>query len=72
LPAALALGGYAPGLATAVLVNLPFSSYFFRRALRESRISRKGLVFTLAAALIILLFSIPLLYSLGGLLAATL
>jgi hypothetical protein len=33
--AAVLLGGYVPGLITAVLINLPFGFYVFRRAVRE-------------------------------------
>ena len=32
--------GYAPGLATALLLNLPFSLYLLRRAVREHWLSR--------------------------------
>ena len=35
LSATMLTRGYAPGLATALLVNLPFSLYLFRRARRE-------------------------------------
>lgn len=66
VPAAFALGGYAPGLATAVLINLPFSVYFFRRSLRESRVTRRGLLIMLLVALPLLLLSIRLLYSFGA------
>jgi hypothetical protein len=62
VPAAVALGGYAPGVATAVLVNLPFSIYFLRRSLREGHVDRRGLVVTAAIALIILLLGVPLLW----------
>ena len=40
---AVLLRGYAPGLITALLVNLPFSIYLFRRALREGWLTRKNL-----------------------------
>jgi hypothetical protein len=33
--AAVVLGGYTPGLATALAFNLPFSIYLLRRAMRE-------------------------------------
>lgn len=69
VPAAYALGGYAPGLITAVLVNLPFSVYFFRRSLNESRVTRRGLLVMLLVALPLLLLSIRLLYTLGASLA---
>ena len=38
--AAALLGRYVPGLITAVLVNLPFGLYVFRRAVREGWIRR--------------------------------
>jgi hypothetical protein len=34
--------GYAPGLATALLLNLPFSVYLIRRAAREHWVSRRA------------------------------
>lgn len=34
--AAVLRGGYVPGLITAVLINLPFGIYVFRRAVREA------------------------------------
>jgi hypothetical protein len=71
VPAAVVLGGYAPGVLTAVFVNLPFSIYFFRRSLRESQITWKGLVVAMAIALPTLLLSVRLLYALGGLLGGS-
>src|SRR5437660_2794948 len=35
LPAAVILGGYAPGVVTAVAIQLPYSIYFARRTVRE-------------------------------------
>jgi hypothetical protein len=66
VPAAFALGGYAPGLVTAVFINLPFSVYFFRRSLGESRVTRRGLLIMLFIALPLMLLSIRLLYALGA------
>lgn len=66
IPAAVMLGGYAPGLVTAVLLNLPFSYYFFRRSLRDAHITRRGLIVMLLVALPLLLLSIRLLYALGA------
>jgi hypothetical protein len=51
--AAIVLRGYAPGLATALALNLPFSTYLLRRALREGWVTRRGLSALLAAALLI-------------------
>ena len=40
--AAIVLGGYAPGVGTAVLLNLPISLYFRRRSLREGYVTRRA------------------------------
>lgn len=66
VPAAIALGGYAPGVATAVLVNLPFSMYFLRRSVQEGHIDGRGLAVVAAVALIILVLGVPLLWYLTG------
>jgi len=42
VPAALMLGGYAPGVVTAVVIQLPFSVIFLRRSIREGAVSRAG------------------------------
>jgi hypothetical protein len=39
--AALVRGGYAPGVITAVLINLPFGVYVLRRAVKEKWIGRR-------------------------------
>jgi uncharacterized protein with HXXEE motif len=40
--AALVFKGYAPGLVTAVVLNMPFSVYLLRRAARENWVSRRA------------------------------
>jgi Protein of unknown function with HXXEE motif len=50
--AALVFDGYAPGLVTAVLVNLPFSVYLLRRAAREGWVSRRAMWALLPGALL--------------------
>ena len=45
--------GYAPGLVTALLVNLPFSVFLFRRALRGSWVRPRDLIWLLVAALLV-------------------
>ncbi len=45
--------GYAPGLATAILLNLPVSIYLLRRAAREEWISRGALWALLPSALLV-------------------
>lgn len=62
VPAAVALGGYAPGVATAVLLNLPFSIYFLRRSAREGHVDRGGLAVVVAVAFSILVVGVPLLW----------
>ena len=51
--AALTLRGYAPGLVTALLINAPFSWYFFRRASRDGWLSPKALWATLPTAIVL-------------------
>ena len=62
VPAAVALGGYAPGVVTAVFLNLPVSIYFLRRSLREGHVDRRGLLVTAVIALSILVLAVPLLW----------
>ena len=45
--------GYSPGVATALLFNLPFSVYLFRRAARDGWVSRRALAATAPAALLV-------------------
>ena len=68
VPAAIALGGYAPGVGTAVLINLPFSIYFFRRSVREGVVSANGLAITLGLALLALILFVPVLFIMAGVL----
>lgn len=53
LAAAIWVRGYAPGLATALLVNLPFSIFLFRRALRGAWVKPRDLAWLLVAALLV-------------------
>lgn len=62
VPAALLLGGYSPGVATAVLVNLPVSVYFLRRSAREGYLRSGEFAGLAAAALGVLLIGLPLLF----------
>jgi len=63
VPAAIALGGYSPGLVTAVFLNLPACASFFGRSLREGRISRRGLAGQFLVAIAALALGLPLLWS---------
>jgi hypothetical protein len=50
--AVVVFGGYAPGLLTALLINLPFSIYLLRRAARERWVGRGALWGLLPGALL--------------------
>jgi hypothetical protein len=62
--AALALGGYAPGVATAVALQLPLALILLRRAWRERWMSRRAIL--LAASIVIVLHALPALVLLAG------
>ena len=51
--AVVLFGGYAPGVATALLVNLPFSVYLLRRAARERWLDRRALWLLAPAAVVL-------------------
>ena len=51
--AVVLFGGYAPGVVTALVLNLPFSIYLLRRAVREQWLGR-GARWALAPAAIVL------------------
>lgn len=50
--AVVVFNGYAPGLLTAVLINLPFSIYLLRRAARERWVGRGAMWGLLPGALV--------------------
>lgn len=50
---AVALGGYAPGVATALAINLPFSVYLLRRAARERWLGRRALLALVPGAVVV-------------------
>ncbi|MHB0972379.1 MAG: HXXEE domain-containing protein [Thermoanaerobaculia bacterium] len=62
VPAAVALGGYSPGLVTAVLVNLPYSGWFLRRSLREGSASRRGIVAAIVVAPVVMVVALGLVF----------
>jgi len=67
IPAAIVFGGYAPGVVTAVVVNLPVMAFLVVRALRERYVSgSKAVVFAVAVPVSIALM-IPLLFAAGSL-----
>jgi hypothetical protein len=50
---AIALRGYAPGVATALLINAPFSWYLLRRAWRERWYSHRAMLWLAPLAVVI-------------------
>lgn len=50
---ALFVGGYAPGLVTALAINLPFSFYLLRRVVAEKWLSRRAVVWMFPVGLLI-------------------
>lgn len=66
IPAALALGGYAPGLITAVGINLPYSVYFLRRSVREGAVGRTGVLLAMAMAALGVVVGLGTLYAVVG------
>jgi hypothetical protein len=53
IAAAVLFGGYAPGLITALGVNLPLSLYLLRRARREGWVGRRALLALIPGALLL-------------------
>jgi Protein of unknown function with HXXEE motif len=63
IPAAVIMRGYAPGVVTAVAVNLPFSVYFLWRTVRDGKLSRDGVVLALALAMPALVAGLGTMYA---------
>jgi hypothetical protein len=62
VPAALMLGGYAPGVVTALLIQLPYSLYFLRRSVKEGVVSRAAAAVALMVAVPLLVLGLSLMY----------
>lgn len=65
LLATVALGRYAPGLATALLLILPVNTYLLRRAFQEQGLTPGRFARACAVMGLVLVGSIPLLFWLG-------
>ncbi len=65
LAGTLVTGSYAPGLATALLLNLPVTFFLIRSAFREAYVSRKKYVISAVIVVAGLMASIPLLFAMG-------
>jgi hypothetical protein len=57
---ALLMSGYAHGLVTAVAINLPFSIYLLRRALKERWMSGRAMAFIVPTGLLLHGVGLPL------------
>ena len=66
VPAALVLRGYAPGVVTALALQLPFSVLFLRRSVREGAVSKAGVALALGLALPALVLLLGTLYFVVG------
>ena len=62
VPAAVVLGGYAPGVATAVGIQLPYGVYFVRRSVREGVISGTGAALAVGLAVPALVLGLGTMY----------
>lgn len=54
LVAAILIGGYAPGLATALLINFPFALFYYRAALAAGVLTPRSMALTIALAALLL------------------
>lgn len=69
LAASLLLRCYAPGTATALLLNLPMGGWLVRRSLAEGCVQLRVFALTGPLTVLALLASIPLLFALGRLIS---
>lgn len=53
--AAIIFAGYAPGVVTGLLLNVPFALYLFRRAFRDGYAGKRALALSAAAGLVLYL-----------------
>jgi hypothetical protein len=71
LPAAFFLRGYAPGLLTALAINLPLSIILARRTVSEGRLTRRATWLCLLAAFIAMPLAIVGLVTMGSVIASS-
>jgi len=63
---AMFLGGYAPGVFTAILINLPFSVYLLHHAVRKRWVSGRSLVLIVPIGIILHAVGLPVIIILSG------
>jgi len=65
LLATLLMRRYAPGLATALAINLPVCAYLLRRVERDGLMTRAAVLRSAAIGVPVLLASVPVLFAIG-------
>jgi hypothetical protein len=63
---AMLIGGYAPGIVTAIAVNLPFSIYLLRHAVRERWVSGRAMALIVPIGLVLHGIGLPMIIILSG------
>jgi hypothetical protein len=71
IPAAFFLRGYAPGLLTALAINLPLSIVLARRTVAEGRLKSRQALLCLACAAVAMPFAIVGLVGMGSVVASS-
>jgi hypothetical protein len=71
VPAAFFLRGYAPGLLTALAINLPLSIVLARRSVTEGRLTIRAVLSCVAAAFVAMPVAIVALVETGSMLASS-
>lgn len=66
LPLSIAIGGYSPGIVTAIVINLPFCLLLWRSAVRENILSLRHIVIAGCLGLIALIPSIVIAYAVSN------
>ena len=66
VPAALMLSGYAPGVVTAVAIQLPYSVFFAWRSVRNGAVSKTGVALAVGLAVPALVGLLGALYFVVG------
>ena len=63
---AFLVAGYAPGLVTAIVINLPFSIYLLTHAVQERWVTARTMVLVVAIGLLLHAIVLPLIIILSG------
>lgn len=72
LPLSIAIGGYSPGVVTAIVINLPFCLFLWRCAVRESILSARHIVIAGSLGLFALVPSIVIAYAVSNIVLSVL